>query len=166
VGIGLTLQQVEGWRGQLARVTRWRQRVVTAATGEPSADEIDFLLAFFESAYHLRDWLVETGAVSNVEVDGYVASHIELQLCRDIANGFKHHSLRRPSIDAEFAIVNQYVPPNERGRRYRLPNGEWTILANGTQFGLVDLSERVLLLWNQFLVQRNLDLHGTRPGGS
>jgi hypothetical protein len=161
VGIGLTLQQVEGWRGQLARVTRWRQRVVTAANGEPSADEIDFLLAFFESAYHLRDWLVETGAVSNVEVDGYVASHIELQLCRDMANGFKHHSLRRPSIDAEFAIVNQYVPPNERGRRYRLPNGEWTILANGTQLGLVDLSERVLLLWNQFLTQRKLNPGGT-----
>jgi hypothetical protein len=164
VGIGLTLQQVEGWRGQLARVMRWRERVATAANGEPSADEIDFLLAFFESAYHLRDWLVETGAVSNVEVDGYVASHIELQLCRDIANGFKHHSLRRPSIDAEFAIVNQYVPPNERGRRYRLPNGEWTILANGTQLGLVDLSERVLLLWNRFLVQRNLNPSGTEAG--
>jgi hypothetical protein len=164
VGIGLTLQQVEGWRGQLARVTRWRQRVVTAANGEPSADEIDFLLAFFESAYHLRDWFVETGAESNVEVDGYVASHIELQLCRDIANGFKHHGLRRPSIDAEFAIVNQYVPPNERGRRYRLPNGEWTILANGTQFGLVDLSERVLLLWNQFLTRRKLNPSGTGTG--
>ncbi len=157
MGIGLTLQQVEGWRGQLARVTRWRERVVTAANGEPSADELDFLLAFFESAYHLRDWLVETGAVSNVEVDGYVASHIELQLCRDIANGFKHHSLRRPSVDAGFGIVNQYVSPQERGRRYRLPNGEWTILANGTQLGLVDLSERVLLLWNQFLTQRNLN---------
>lgn len=129
--------------------------VVTPANGEPPADELDFLLAFFESAYRLRDWLVETGAVSNVEVDGYVASHIELQLCRDIANGFKHHRLRRPSIDAEFAIVNQYVPPQERGRRYRPPNGEWTILANGTQLGLVDLSERVLLLWNQSLTQRN-----------
>ena len=164
MGIGLTLQQVEGWRGQLARVSRWRQRVVTAANGEPSADEIDFLLAFFESAYHLRDWLVATGAVSNMEVDGYVASHIELQLCRDIANGFKHHSLRRPSIDAELAIVNHYVPPNERGRKYRLPNGEWTILANGTQLGLVDLSERVLLLWNQFLVQRNLNPSGTEAG--
>jgi hypothetical protein len=164
VGIGLTLQRVEGWRGQLARVSRWRQRVVAAANGEPSADELDFLLAFFESAYHLRDWLVETGAVSNVEVDGYVASHIELQLCRDIANGFKHHKLRRPSIDAEFGIVNQYVPRNERGRRYRLPNGEWTILANGTQLGLVDLSERGLLLWNQFLVQRNLNPSGTEAG--
>jgi hypothetical protein len=164
VGIGLTLQQVEGWRGQLARVTRWRQRVVTAANGEPSADELDFLLAFFESAYHLRDWLVETGALSNVEVDGYVASHIELQLCRDIANGFKHHSLSRPSIDAEFAIVNQYVPSNERGRRYRLPNGGWTILANGTQFGLVDLSERVLLLWNQFLTPSKLNPSGTGAG--
>jgi hypothetical protein len=156
MGIGLTLQQVEGWRGQWARVSRWRERVVTAANGDPSADELDFLLAFFESAYHLRDWLTETGVVPSAEVDRYVASHIELQLCRDIANGFKHHSLRRPSIDAEFAIVNQYVPPNERGRRYRLPNGEWTILANGTQLGLVDLSERVLLLWDQFLAQRNL----------
>ena len=164
MGIGLTLQQVEDWRGQIARVSRWRERVVTAANGEPSADELDFLLAFFESAYHLRHWLVETGALSNVEVDGYVASHIELQLCHDIANGFKHHNLRRPSIDAEFAIVNQYVPPNERGRRYRFPNGEWTILANGTQFGLVDLSERVWLLWNQFFTRTKLNTSGTVAG--
>jgi hypothetical protein len=35
MGIGLTLQQVEGWRGQWARVLRWRERVVTAAHGEP-----------------------------------------------------------------------------------------------------------------------------------
>jgi hypothetical protein len=76
VCIGLTLQQVEGWGGQFARVSRWRERVVAAANGEPSADELDFLLAFFESAYHLRDWLVETKAVSNVEVDGYVASNL------------------------------------------------------------------------------------------
>jgi hypothetical protein len=161
MGIGLTLQQVEGWRGQLARVARWRQRVTIAAKGERSTDELDFLLAFFESAYHLRNWLIETRAASKIDVDRYVALHIELQLCRDIANGFKHHSLRRPSIDAEFAIVHQYVPPNEHGRRYRFPNGEWTILANGTQFGLVDLSERVLLLWNQFLKQLELNPIGT-----
>lgn len=160
MGIGLTLQQLEGWRGQFARMSRWRERVVTAANGEPSADEFDFLLAFFESAYHLRDWLVETGASTSVEVDGYVASHVELQLCRDIANGLKHHSLRRASIDAEFSIVNQYVPRNQGGRRYRLPNGEWTILANGTQYGLVALSERVLLLWNQFFAQRNMSPNG------
>jgi hypothetical protein len=98
VGIGLTLQQVEGWQGQYHRMLRWPRRVIGAANGEPSADELDYLLAFFESAHHLRDWLARTGAVSIAELESFAASHVEIGICRDIANGFKHHSISRQSI--------------------------------------------------------------------
>jgi hypothetical protein len=56
MGIGQTLQQLEGWHGQYARMLRWQTRVVTAANADrPSPDELDFLLAFFESCFHLRE---------------------------------------------------------------------------------------------------------------
>jgi hypothetical protein len=158
MGIGLTLQQLEGWRGQFSRMLRWRSRVVDAANGDPSADELDFLLAFFEAAHHLRDWLDETGAILRAELDAFINAHAELGICRDIANGFKHHSILRPSVDAEFAIVNQYVDPEWLGRRYRFPNGEWTVLANGHQFGLVELSERIVQLWKDFLSGKGLSV--------
>jgi hypothetical protein len=156
MGIGLTLQQLESWQGQYNSILRWRCRVVGAANGSQSADELDFLLAFFGVANDLRDWLDKTGAVPRAELDSFVGSHAELRVCRDIANGFKHHSISRPSVDAEFAIVNQYVDPDDRGRRYRFPNGEWTVLANGHQFGLVELSERIVKLWGSFLTDKGL----------
>jgi hypothetical protein len=151
LGIGVTLQQLQGWRGQYDCVVRWRARVVSAANGAPSADELDFLLTFFENAYRLRDWLVQTDAVLGHEVDAFIASRVELRICRDLANGFKHHSISKPSIDSEFAIVNQYVDPEPNGRAYRFPNGEWTILAGGRQFGLVELSDRVISIWREYL---------------
>jgi hypothetical protein len=116
VGIGLTLQQVEDRQGQYHRMVRWHRRVIGAANGEPSADELDYLLAFFQAAHHLRDWLARTGAVSTAELESFAAAQVEIGICRDIANGFKHHCINRPSIDAEFAIVNQYVDPSDRGR--------------------------------------------------
>ena len=156
MGIGLTLQQLEGWQGQYESMLRWRNRVVEAANGEPSADELDFLLAFFQAAHHLRDWLDKTRAVQTSDTDAFIGAHAELGICRDIANGFKHHSITRPSVDAEFAIVNQYVDPEWLGRKYRFPNGEWTVLANGHQFGLVELSERIVELWKAFLTSKGL----------
>ena len=158
MGIGLTLQQLEGWRGQFSRMLRWRHRVVDAANGDRSVDELDFLLAFFESAHHLRDWLEETSTIQRMELDALIGAHAELGICRDIANGFKHHSISRPSVDAEFAIVNQYVDPEWLGREYRFPNGEWTVLAGGHQFGLVELSELVVELWTTFLASKGLSV--------
>ena len=63
MGIGLTLQELEGWRGQYDRVVRWHGRVVAAANADPSPDELDCLFAFFESCFHLREWLLVTAAV-------------------------------------------------------------------------------------------------------
>jgi hypothetical protein len=151
MGIGLTLQQLEAWQVQFSRMLRWRGRIVGAANGQPSADELDFLLAFFDTAHHLRDWLDETDTIQRAQLDAFISTHAELGICRDIANGFKHHTISRPSVDGEFAIVNQYADPEWLGRRYKFPNGEWTVLANGHQFGLVDLPERLIELWTQFL---------------
>jgi hypothetical protein len=156
MGIGLTLQQVQGWNGQYQSMLRWHRRVIYAANGEKSADEFDFLLAFFDASHRLRDWLEKTGTVTKADLDSFIGAHAELGICRDIANGFKHYSISRPSIDEEFAIVNQYVDPSDRGRRYRFPNGEWTVLANGHQFGLVDMAEQIVNLWRSFLEGKQL----------
>lgn len=155
MGIGLTLQEVQGWQGQYARMVRWRDRVVAAANGDRSPDELDFLFASFESAFHLRDWLVKSDALSAATLDQFFAAHTEMRICRDIANGFKHYSISRPSVDAEFAVVNQYVPENWPSR-YKFPNGEWTVLAGGHQVGLVELAENVAGLWHAFLVRTGL----------
>jgi hypothetical protein len=155
MGIGQTLQQVEGWKGQHERMLRWHGRVLEAGNLSASPDELDFLLAFFESCFHLRDWLLASNAIDQQSLDALFQSSPELRVCRDLANGFKHHSISRPSVDAQFSVVNEYVPKNwPSGNAY--PNGRWVVLAGNHQFGLVELASRCIAAWQQFLQSKGL----------
>jgi hypothetical protein len=155
MGIGHTLQQLEGWKGQYNRVLRWQARVLDAVNGKPSADELDFLLAFFQNCLHLRDWLLADGVVDESELQALFQAHIELQICRDLANGFKHHTINRASVDSEFSTLREYIPKNWPSE-YAYPNGKWMVLAGGHQLGLVELANRCLSLWQQFLSSKGL----------
>jgi hypothetical protein len=155
MGIGHTLQQIEGWQGQYHRLRRWHDRVRRAANSQPSRDEFDFLLAFFESCFHLRDWLLADKVVTKVELDSLFNSYIELGICRDIANGFKHSKITWPSVDAGFTIVREYVP-DDWPSSYRYPNGKWTVLASDHQLGLVDLADNCVGIWQRFLSSKGL----------
>jgi hypothetical protein len=57
--LGWSLHMTGGWESQLDRVKRWYHRASTATN---SIDRFDFLYAFFENAFHLRDWLRDTNA--------------------------------------------------------------------------------------------------------
>jgi hypothetical protein len=156
MGIGQTLQQLEGWRGQYERMLRWQTRVGAAANaGNPSPDELDFLLAFFESCFHLREWLLVTSATDQKSLEDLFLSKLELRVCRDLANGFKHHSISKPSVDAQFAVVNEYVP-KAWPSTHAYPNGKWTVLAGGHQLGLVELAGQCVAIWQDFLRSKAL----------
>lgn len=161
MGLGYTLQELSGWRGQYASILRWHARVHSAANGDPSADEMDFLLTFFVNCFSLRDWLLEGDVVSREDVTLLFKQNPELRLCRDIANGFKHMKLNDPSVDARFSILNEYVPKNWPGA-YRYPNGKWIIFANDKKkleshrYGLVELTDRCMVIWSDFLGSKSL----------
>jgi hypothetical protein len=141
---GNTLQRLQGWQGQFTAVLRWHERVQVAANAERSPDELDFLLAFFINCYALRDWLLAAGAIDRTSLDDFMRSHVQMRLCRDIANGFKHMELSQPSVDATFSLQNEYVPKDWPGK-YKYPNGKWVICADDQldwhQFGLVELAD-------------------------
>ena len=151
MGIGQTLQQVEGWQGQYERMLRWHRRVTTDA----SPDDLDFLLAFFESCFHLRDWLLAAGAADQQSLGALFKSSAELRVCRDLANGFKHHSVSKPSVDARFSVVREYVPQNWPSA-HAYPNGKWMVLAGGHQFDLRELAGRCVSTWQAFLASKDL----------
>lgn len=155
MGIGLTLQELEGWRGQYERMVRWHGRVITAANSKASPDELDYLLAFFESCFHLREWLLVTAATDQKSLEDLFLSKPELRVCRDLANGFKHHTISKPSVDAQFSVVNEYIPRNWPSA-HAYPNGKWTVLAGGHQFGLVDLADQCVAVWQDFLRSKAL----------
>lgn len=109
----------EGWRGQFARMERWHRRALDAldpAPGKHSGDAEDFIYAFCQAAYHLRDWLQKSGAASQAELDALMNSTPALKLCRDVCNGSKHFTLdpKRTKTD-HIGLMREYVPPVDPG---------------------------------------------------
>ncbi len=105
----------EGWEVQLRRVERWHQRamrVLDPNDGVAGEEATDFLYAFFQSAYHIRDWLQNSGAASKASLDALMSANHSLQLCRDVCNGSKHFALdpRRGKTD-HIGLMREYVPP-------------------------------------------------------
>ena len=59
---------------------------------------LDDVYGFFMNCYHLKDWLINDSAfpANRDEVEGFINSNVELQLCADICNAHKHLHLDRP----------------------------------------------------------------------
>jgi hypothetical protein len=104
----------QGWPGQLARVERWHARAIRLldpACRASEEDIVDFLYAFFQSAYHLRDWIVKGGSASNAELKKLFADNRCLELCSDVCNASKHLVLDSRHATARIGLMREYVPP-------------------------------------------------------
>lgn len=146
----------EGWKGQLARVERWRERALRAIRdGNPHPE--DYLYAFCQNAYHLRDWLQNSGTASRRDLDALMARTPALKLCRDVCNGSKHFVLdpRRTSTD-HIGLMREYVPPTESGGE---PGEQPRLLVVEGQDGSVnlfdihELLDECVSVWRDFCRQ-------------
>jgi hypothetical protein len=101
----------EGWRGQFARMQRWHRRALDALDRHPG-DAEDFIYAFCQAAYHLRDWLQKSSAARQPDLDALMNGAPALKLCRDVCNGSKHLTLdpERTNTD-HIGLMREYVPP-------------------------------------------------------
>ena len=134
-----------GWEAQLDRVRRWYRR---ASDVVDAADRYDFLYAFFENAFHLRDWLRDTGAASEGHLERFFAENADMCICRDLANSHKHYSLRNPSQPAPPSEAHEYAP----GRGNLGSEISLVILSDGTKHDAFDLAGRILRAWEEFIV--------------
>lgn len=157
MGIGLTLQQVQGWEGQFQRMERFLERAREAASQGRGVDEMDFTLVVFQQALALRDWVHEACPPVRAQLEQLFSANIELKLCRDIANGFKHMKLRKASVDPGFSIVFEYNPTLEG-------KGEMVVLAGGHKFVLLGLAAACVQQWHAFVEQTQLLPSGVASG--
>jgi hypothetical protein len=100
------------WEPQWHRVDRWYQRAmrhrVKSTTTPLDPADLDDLLAYFLNCFQLRDWLKAARPDLSSSVVSLFNRNLELRLCRDIANGFKHKHLERPSHDRDFNFFREY----------------------------------------------------------
>ncbi len=135
-----------GWQSQLARVERWYERLIAARNED---DQLDFLFAFFESSFALRDWLVNTLAATEQDMAALFKQHVELRLNRDLANSTKHHSISRTSQDEPPSIAAEYAPEWPTfGVDRRL-----IVLSEGKTYDALALAKRCLDIWREFVKQ-------------
>jgi hypothetical protein len=163
--MGLSEHSGSGWQGQLARVARWHERV----QGLGSRDDLmispitafDYLYAFFQNCYHLRDWLKNSGALSESDLQRFMTDNMAMAVCRDIANGTKHLKITSPTMDANPAFGREYHPPRWPGKRPGTSESYFVLIedpANGTvsRFDLQDLAGRCLAEWEVLLRAKGL----------
>ena len=120
----------------------------------PGIDEQhDILYACFQNIFSLRDWLHHDGEVSNKLLNAFINENIEMQVCRDIANGTKHFNLSQASIDDDFTIIREYEPFH---KILEVAPNRIVVLAGGHKFELKELAYRCIQLWEQFIKANNL----------
>src|SRR6266508_3133572 len=147
---GLSAHKATGWRAQATRLERWHRRLEAVAS-DPAAsteDRLDFFLTFCQNCYALRDWLEKDAAVSKNDLDQLMVGTYALRVCRDIANGSKHLTVTRPSVDANFSIGREY---QGRGQPER-----WFVIAGTDLLDALALARDCRDAWNVFLGQHNL----------
>ncbi|MBX7169257.1 MAG: hypothetical protein K1X74_23190 [Pirellulales bacterium] len=155
---GLRLPREDQWKAQRDRVGRWYSRVarirVKAQTIGLDAFDIDDLITYFQNCYYLRDWLSVSRPDLKNPVDKLFENHFELRACRDVCNGFKHKSLKRPSVDSDFNLYRVYdhrVPESGAAAAaigYRLAFSDGDDVREYDIFEFADVCHK---LWNDFI---------------
>ena len=151
----------DGWRTQFARTRRWHARVQKvrpecARVGVPHDFE-DYIYAFFQNCHQLGEWLSSSKAVLHSEVEKLVASHEELQLCRDICNGTKHMVITKPSVDADFYTFREcdwFHIPSLEDRPFAAET--FMVRAAGRKHDMFELADRCMEIWHEFLMAHGL----------
>jgi len=148
----------DNWRSQYDRMTRWFDRLRVVLREDVLTDsELDFVYAFFINCYHLRDWLNKTpnSRFSQKSIEDLFSkdeASEALKLCHDIATGLKHLTLSRPKIDANFAVVREYVAGGGE---------KWLILADGKKWPIEDLAIDCMSAWDEFIRNAPIDRRTT-----
>lgn len=137
------------WTDQRRKVKRWYLRlkdVPMVVQHEGREAGLDFIDAFFESCYHLKDWVKRSGHPKAVEVEQFINDHPEMRLCRQLCNASKHFELYGEGsmrTDAQEIFVNgvKQPPPAER----------WVVIDDdGREWEMFELAKSCMARWDRF----------------
>lgn len=153
------------WHDQWERVRRWQSRIRAIGSALPAQEPektlaLDDVFAFFMNCYHLRDWVMRSGARTPNEVKAFIDGSAPMLVCQDICNGFKHYRLdpaRRTTSDADWTTATRPADPvvvagglssrkvgGQRGQR-------WVFETDGGDRDMFELADDCVEAWRKFL---------------
>lgn len=144
---------------QFFRVKRWHRRLEEINNGKIHDRESDYyediLYAFFQNCYHLKDWIINSGALAKDVIDNFINSNTDLMICRDLCNGSKHLKINNPSIDKNIIVNRREYSMSIGGGPTKIEVCYW-IHAGKYLVNAFDLATNCVVQWEAFLKSRNL----------
>lgn len=134
-----------GWKNHFKRLSRWRDRVEYAYE-QPEQhkihDVLDFILAYFVWCHSLREWAINSKAISRQKLDWLLHEYVEWEICRDIANRQRHFEINRKPRDKDWSVGREYNPFNP-------PEHRINIFSGNRIFEARDLVRRTHQMWDE-----------------
>jgi hypothetical protein len=158
-------QQMKEAKEQFERVKRWlgkvenifKEKQLSLGKLLNDKENIDFIYAFFQNCYHLRDWIVTSKIINETIVDNFIQSNIDMQICRDICNGSKHLIITKPSVSYDIhktlhssifsSSINNQKPEIEL---------YYFITFNGVALNSLEVARNCVRLWERFLKMNSI----------
>lgn len=115
------MSMMHSWTEQWARVLRWSDRIQNQ--DRHRQDYEDYLWAFFQNCWHMKDWLKNDPALGldAQSVEDEVKRWTSLQICADLANRTKHLALTssRKNADTSGRSLHAHLHTHIKGQNQR-----------------------------------------------
>jgi hypothetical protein len=153
-GVPLSVHTSNGWYGQVERMERFKYRAIKA---ENEDDSLDFSFAFFQSCFHLREWIPTFEGLEqsdwNTKWEKFVSENICMKYCRDLCNVTKHMKINKASITANVVITRNFEEDDSELGKFL----GWTLHIDDKQIDFFDLMEECTEAWKKFIKEDLFD---------
>lgn len=144
----MSVHTANGWIDQLKRMERYKERVYKANNEEES---LDFLYAFFQNCYHLREWIPTFEKIEDnlwQEIwKSFLSKNECMRLCRDICNITKHLSIHNPSTTSDIIITRKFLDDGTEFGKFL----GWNLSVRNKNYDLFNLMEDCSEAWKIFI---------------
>jgi len=145
-----------GYADQWKRVLRWLERI--EATPRNSTEYDDFIWAFFQNCWHMKDWIKNDQLLSSSfrsGIEGMALRERSLRVCADLANGTKHFELQKPKNGAG-AKHSHRVLKVVAGDSSKTQIDYFLMLGDGSQVNARAIAREAVEAWRRLLTAEGL----------
>ncbi|MBU2555541.1 MAG: hypothetical protein KKF98_13885 [Bacteroidetes bacterium] len=149
-GVPLSVHTSNGWYGQIERMERFKKRSIEADNVD---DSLDFSFAFFQSCYHLREWIPTFESIDKAEWSKkwkkFINNNDCIRYCRDLCNVSKHMTIDvdKASITANVIITREYEEDESENGKFL----GWTLHIDNKEMDFFKLMEDCTEAWKKFI---------------
>lgn len=153
-GVPLSVHTSNGWYGQVERMERFKKRAIEAVNED---DSLDFSFAFFQSCYHLREWIPTfesiDQAVWNKKWGKFINENDSIKYCRDLSNVTKHMTISKASTTPNVVITRDFEEDESECGKFL----GWTLHIDSKPIDFFKLMEQCTEAWKKFIKEDLFD---------